>query len=190
MKVKDLITKVNKIKQFEETVYIGEIAEHFDLVIYNWDEQTRLISYYFGNWYCTDSTVGYKVYFFDDKPVAVSSQLGRKSDEEIEWISKECYQLVKEYILSFYLKEDIIQIVDLEQEFDSMLSIDYYCQMFEHHRKNAIYNGESVKIINHKDSFNDSNLKFNPETVKIQYSNNKTEWVETTELRFPFNLTV
>jgi len=189
MKIKDLIESVNKIKQFEDKIFIGDFAEKaFDLqYIQNWDDQTRLISYYLGNWHCTDSMVGYKVYFFDDKPVAISSQLSRKMYEEIEWISKECYKTVKDYIMSFAEEfEDAPTIVDLQQEFGKTYKVDFYCQMYEHHKNNAIYGSETVKILKHKNSFNDG--KYNPETVQIQYVDGRKEWIETKLLIFPFNI--
>ena len=58
--------------------------------------------------------------------------------------------------------------------------------MYEHHKNNAIYKNEKVKVLNHKDSFNDG--KYNPETVQIQYLDSKKEWIETKLLSFPFNL--
>ena len=189
MKIKDLIKNVNKTKQFEDKIFIGDFAEKaFDLqYIQNWDDQTRLIAYYLGNWYCTDSCVGYKIYFFDDKPVAVSSQLGRKCTEEIEWISKEDFKTVKDYIMSFAEEfEDSPSIVDLEQDFGTEYKVEFYCQMYEHHKNNAVYKNEKVKVLNHKDSFNDG--KYNSETVQIQYLDGKKEWIETKLLSFPFNL--
>ena len=189
MKIKDLIKNVNKTKQFEDKIFIGDFAEKaFDLqYIQNWDDQTRLIAYYLGNWCCTDSCVGYKIYFFDDKPVAVSSQLGRKSTEEIEWISKEDFKTVKDYIMSFAEEfEDSPSIVDLEQDFGTEYKVEFYCQMYEHHKNNAIYKNVKVKVLNHKYSFNDG--KYNPETVQIQYLDGKKEWIETKLLSFPFNL--
>ena len=53
--------------------------------------------------------------------------------------------------------------------------------MYEHHKNNAIYNNESVKIL--KNNPNDI-----PETVQIQYRNGEKEWIETKLLRFNFNL--
>lgn len=192
MKLKDLIQNVNKTKHFEDVVYIGDFAiQAFDLdYIQHWDEQTRLTSYYIGQWRCTDTRVGYKVYFFDDKPVAVSSQLGRKMREKIEWISKEDFKNVKDYIMSFAEKfEDEPNIVDLEEDFGTEYKVEFYCQMYEHHKNNALYNKQLVKIINHKDSFYDGN-KYNVETVQIQYTNGNTEWIDTKLLSFPFNLKI
>lgn len=189
MKIKDLIQNVNKTEQFQESVYISDFAEGILDIPYitNWEDQSRLTSYYLGKWHCTDRAVGYKVYFLDDEPVGVSSQLGRKMDEEFEWISVECYKKVKEYILSF-MEDEHPPMVDLEQEFGDTYRIDYYEQMYEHHKANAIYKGEKVKILTNKSSFKDTEGVYHPEMVKIEYSNWSTLWVEMSALEFPFNV--
>lgn len=188
MKVRELIESINKEPQFKEEVDINEFASNvFDIQYLGWIEQDKLISYYLGNWHCTDRTVGYKVYFYNDKPVAVSSKLGRKQDEEVEWVSKEAYKEVKEYIMTFMEDEsDNIILADLEQEFGDDYHINFYCQMYQHHKVTALYKNEQVKIIDKKDSYNDG--VYHPETVNIQFFDGKTQWVETKELRFKFNI--
>lgn len=191
MKIRDLIQRVNKTKQFEESVYISDFAEGaFDIpYITNWEDQSRLTSYYLGNWHCTDQAVGYKVYFFDDEPVGVSTRFGRKMDEEFEWISMESYKKVKDYILSFVeVYEPSPPMIDLEQELGDTYKIDYYEQMYEHHKSNAMYNGEKVKILKHKSSFKDEGGIYHPETLQIQCGNGSKIWVEASALDFPFNV--
>lgn len=188
MKLKHLIKNINKTIEFENKIFIGDFSEKaFGLYIQNWDDQTRLTSYYLMDHCCTDTRVGYKVYFFDNKPVAVSFQKARKCDEFIEWISKKDYNKVKKYIMSFEEKiEDDIPIANLEKDFSTHYKIHYYEQMFKHHKNNAIYNNETVEVINYRSSFNDGN--YNPETVQIKYSNGKKEWIETKLLSFPLNI--
>jgi hypothetical protein len=190
MKLKDILQRVNKSEAFKDKIYIGDIAERvFDLpYIQNWDDQDRLVSYYLRNWLCTDAYVGYKVYFLDNKPVAVSSQSGRKSVEHFQWVSEEDYKAVIDYVMTFADKLDnLIDIVDLEQEIPDTYKIEYYGQLLSHHKSNAIYNDKKVKVLNYRSAYN-ANGKYNPEMVQIEDENNTTEWVETKSLLFPLNI--
>ena len=186
----DVLKKVNKSKESEEKVYISYFAENvlgiYD--IHNWDDQSRLTSYYVLNWYCTDSVVGFKVYFFDDVPVAISSQSGRKCSENFQWVSKQLYQKVKDYINSFSEdEEDIIDLIDENQYIPETFNVDYYCQMMKYHKENALYNDQKVKVVGFKNSYNDGN-KYHPEQIEIKFEDNTTKWIQTKELRFPINI--
>lgn len=190
MRIKDIIYKVDKSEKFKCDVYIGEIAGEFHLDISNWDCHDRLTSYYIGDWYCTDSRVGYKVYFFDNKPVAVSSQTGRKCDENIEWLSKDLYNLVKEYVISFLVTEEYtIFLANLEDEIHDYYKINYHSQLFEYHKDIPLYNKENVKIIEyHTGQKHNDNNQYEPSLVRIEFKDNKTKWVELKELDFPYNI--
>lgn len=188
----DVLKKINKSKEFEDEVYISDFAENV-LNIYdiqNWDKQSRLISYYILNWYCTDSIVGFKVYFFDDVPVAISSQRGRKCNEDFQWISKELYQKVYDYIISFREDEDHqsrIVLIDEKQYFPETFNVDYYYQMMKYHKENALYNDQKVNVVGFKDSYIDGG-KYHQEQVEIKFENDTTKWIQTKELRFPINI--
>lgn len=190
MKLIDIIYNVNKSDKNFDRVYIGDFADRlYNLVINNWEDQNRLTCYFIGNWYCTDTVVGYRVYFFDDKPVAVSTQSARKSDEKFEWITIEKYNLVKEYVLSFYNEELAgIKILNPDEEHTDTYTINYYSQLLKSHKENALYNNKSVRVIKNKDSYYDVNKLYKPETVCIQFTDGKTEWVEMKDLTFKFYL--
>jgi hypothetical protein len=185
MKISEAIKRVRKEKQFEDQVYIGDMAEKlFNVYISNDEDQERLTSYYIGSWHCTDSRVGYKVYFFDDEPVAASSQTGRKMGEDFEWISKEGYRKVKDYIFSFS-EEDNIDLIDLDEDIEEGYKISYNCELYNYHKEIPLYEGKKVKIVElekNKDRFGiDTKLK-------IQFEDKKEIWVEIGELIFPYNV--
>lgn len=189
MKLKDILDKVDKSENFKSSVYIAEIAEDMDLEIQNYDNQDRLISYFIGNWYCTDSYVGYKVYFFDDEPVAISSQMGRKCDENIEWVSKEQYDKVRDYVLTFQEDEEpTITLCDMGEEIGEAYKIHYHDQLFGYHLTIPLYNGLTVSIIEkHKGSEHNKLNQYEPSLVKIQFEDKTEKWVELKELDFPYN---
>jgi len=58
------------------------------------------------NWLCTDDVVGIRAYYFQDELVAISSQPGRKYGEEFEWVSKEAYQKVRQYVADAIAKKE------------------------------------------------------------------------------------
>lgn len=51
-------------------------------------------------WYCTDRNVGLCFYFLNDEFVCASMQIGRKCDEEFEWVSKDIFNKVRDYFLN------------------------------------------------------------------------------------------
>lgn len=188
MKIKDIIQKVDKSKNFEKEVYLGDFANKIFAVSIYCNEQTRLKSYFIGNWRCTDTTVGYLVYFLDDKPVAISYKTARKQTERIEWLSKDDYINVKTYVMSFLVEEeDIYYVADLEEDIGETYQISFYEQLLDYHMNNAIFEGNNVKIIGFKDSYNDDD--YHPETVQIQFENGDTVWIETEKIDFRYNLT-
>ena len=191
MKIRDIIKIVNKDKKFTDTIYIGDIArKEFNIDnADNYDDQTRLISYYVGNWHCTDSTVGYKVYFFDGVPVAISSQLGRKQDENIEWFSKEAYNTVKDYVVSFVVYHDSIAICDMDEELRDSYRIHYNSQQYEYNKAIPTFNKEGVKIVeSHRGTGYNDKRQYEPSLVRIEFADGRTEWVEVKELEFPYNV--
>ncbi len=64
MKIKEIIKKINKDPKFKDEILIGDFANKaFDIDVYHWNKQEVLTAYWIGNWYCTDTYVGFKVYF-------------------------------------------------------------------------------------------------------------------------------
>lgn len=186
MKIREIINIVDKSKEFEQTVSLSGIAhKHFGINIDIYQEDVeRLKSYYIGNWLCTDTCVGYKVYFFDDKPVAVSSQQARKSNENIEWLSKEDYHIVKKYLLSLSEDEEYgFDLADLDEEIRDSYKISYTSQLFPYHKKIATFHEHKVEII----GIADENEMVSKKVV-IKYENGNIETLDVHDLDFPYNI--
>lgn len=99
---------------------IDEFSRELGLSVYGWYPafEDRMKKYWVHSWNCTDTWVGTAAYFLDGELVAVSTQKGRKWDEEFEWVSREAAAKVREFILS--LEEDeqrSYTIVNLDQDF-------------------------------------------------------------------------
>src|SRR5688572_30224618 len=125
MKLKEILARIDKTK-LESWHDLQSIAEEFDIYQYFDTNQGRLKSYFYQNWYCTDSWVGGRIYFLDGEPVCVSWQSGRKSDEEFEWISRETFNKTKAYLLSLLIEEEkTIHLCDLEQEMGEGYQVEF-----------------------------------------------------------------
>jgi len=105
MKLIDIANKIDKSERNESYVNTDQFSSEFNYE-FDWVKQDRLKAYWIGNWYCTDSYVGYRMYFLDDEPVAFSIQKGRKWSEKFNWISKELALKVREYLISIMPKRE------------------------------------------------------------------------------------
>lgn len=149
MKLIDAINKIDKSHSNKNWVDIEALAWNLDIQLNRYVEtQDRVKCYWLGNWYCTDSYVGYAIYFFDDEPVALSVQQGRKCDEVITWFSTELALKVKEYILSLMLEEEEefrVELADINQEIGEGYKVGFNAQLMNHHK--PMLNGKPVKIL-------------------------------------------
>lgn len=102
------------LSKMENGEYYDMFSECFDIHSYLDINETRLTYCYYNSWICTDSLVGIKVWYFDDKPVCISWKPYRKSTETFSWISEEDFNKVKDYAYSFYTKD--IQCDDISTD--------------------------------------------------------------------------
>lgn len=146
MKLRDIAKNIDKSKENQDEVCIPDICEELNINYCGWIDQERLICYWIGNWYCTDSWVGYRMYFLDNEPVAVSTQNGRKSDEQFEWLSEEVFCKVRNYILSIIPKEELnIRLCSLDDDIGDSYKISFNTQVLDWSR--ARYKGEPIEFI-------------------------------------------
>lgn len=187
MKLKEIIKNIDKSEHNSCYIDIQELANS-EFSINNWFNQNpdRIKAYFFLNWQCTDTWVGGRVYFLDDKLISTSWQSARKSNEDFYWISKEMYVETKKYILSL-LEEDeskSFNLIDMEAEYDDGFSIEYSSQLLT---DDVIYKstGENVKVIKKYRDVGDIKMW---SKVKIKFENSKEEIVGMSEILVPYNL--
>lgn len=183
MKLIDIANRIDKSDKNKAYVDIVSIANELNVDL-DCVEQNRITAYWIGNWYCTDSWVGYTMYFFDNKPMAFSSQLGRKCDEDFHWFSLEIAEKVKEYLVSLIVEENKIEvkICDINAEVQDYYIIDFNAQLLSSNR--PMLNGEKVEIvkrIKNKDYGIDTALK-------VRLSNGKEKQVDIRDLKFGYYL--
>lgn len=185
MKIRDIINKIDKSEENEDWVDVSLLCNEFNLYDY-YGSQNRLKSYWLGNWCCTDTWVGYKLYFLDDEPVCFSIQKARKSDEVFKWFSKELAIKTKEYILSL-ISEDEEELnwdyCDVNEDIGDSYKIHYNGQVTNWSK--ATLNGEFVKFIERIRHENDWGID---KEVKIQLNNGEEKIVNIQDLDFKYHL--
>jgi hypothetical protein len=119
MKWHDAIANLDTSEKNTNAVYM----ETFETVFNNgsryfWPREfaARVKKHWINSWVCTGATVGLAVYTFDGEPIAISTQVGKKHKEEIEFISIEAAQKIRAFIFSFIVaREKAPAIANLDE---------------------------------------------------------------------------
>lgn len=191
MKMSELVKRLDRTARNREMIDSTELGYELDIhdMDYIQDEilSQRLQSFWAGEWLCTDTVVGYKVYFFDNEPVCWSAKTARKSDENFFWFSQEKAEQVRKYLLELQLENESplsVELCDLENDdIGTGYTIDFSGQLLSNHKK-AMLDGKSVTIIEklkHSDLNIDTDL-----IVEFEDGSQRCENIE--QLEFPFNL--
>ena len=183
MKIIEIAQKLDKSNENEEWINTEELGRQFGIDV-PYVKQDRLKSFWVGNWYCTDTYVGYRMYFFDDEPVAFSVQNGRKSNEDFEWFSLESATKVRDYLLTLITKEVELHVTicDVNEEIGDSFKIAYNSQILN--TENVTFNGEKVTLLERI-----KNKPYDIDTIhKIQLPSGETKEVEIEELDFGFHV--
>jgi len=182
MKLKDILNSINfEDKRIQTNPDWEELAQEFGIDLY-WSEDSRLKAYHVKTWQCTDTWVGWEAYFLDKELICLSSQNARKSDKDFEFISRESYIKVKDYLLSLTVDEKTINILDLEFNIPEKYTINYNDQILH---KTAWLDGSKVEILKRKYSFNEKEKYFH--TVEIKTEDDNVKEVDCRELLFDYN---
>ena len=186
MKIIDIANKIDKSKRNEDWIDLSIFDYELDIQFNNYDvTQERLKCYWIGNWYCTDSWVGYRMYFLDNEPVAVSTQTGRKCNEEFEWFSKDSALKTREYLISLMTKDNDelnITLCDLNEELGEGYKIQFNGQIIMSYNR-PMLNGEPIKILERIREKPDYGIG---RELKIKLSNGGEKIVNIRELDFGF----
>jgi hypothetical protein len=184
MRLIDIANRIDKSKENEDWVDIEELGNEFDVDV-PYTEQNRIKCYWIGNWYCTDSYVGYRMYFLDDEPVAFSTQLGRKSDENFKWFNIESAKKVREYLISLInpVNEELnLAVWDINEEVGESFKIEFNAQILSKDRIKL--NGEKVEILERI-----KNKPYGIDTeLKIKLQNGDEKHVDIRDLDFGYHV--
>lgn len=147
-------------------------------------------SYWLARHNCTDTWVGARVYFFKDQPLAVSTQAGRKCDEEFSFVSREIFLAAHEALSKLLVEEPPhCDIIDMEEEIGESYGISFYNGIID---TDALFAGEPVTILRkesqearQKLSNTDSYLY---KKAVIQTASGEIKEVDLSDLKFPFRV--
>lgn len=184
MKIIDIANKIDKSKENQSWVDINELGEELNVELDYYGDQDRIKCYWVGNWCCTDSWVGYRMYFFDDKPFAYSTQTGRKSSEVFYWFSREFAEKVREYLLTLIVEDNEfdINLCDINEDVGDGYKIHFSEQIINKNR--IMFNGEKVEILERI-----KNKPYGIDTeLKIKLPNGEEKHVEIEELDFGYHV--
>lgn len=183
MKLIDIANSIDKSSSNEAHVDLEDLCHELDVDAAMYVEQDRIKSYWVGNWYCTETYVGYRMYFFDDEPVAFSIQSARKNEENFRWFSKDVAIKVKNYLLTLIPTTDLyVETCDINEDIGEGFSINFNSQIL--HPEKATFNNEKVEII---ERIKNSNYGTDSE-LKIRLSNGEEKIVDIEELEFGFHV--
>lgn len=130
MKLKDILSKLDLSKQ-KEYIFDKDFLSEFDDYLSEYeidDKKSNFKEIWLICWYCTDSWVGTKVILLNDVPLCLSNQDSRKSDEDFEWFSKECFELANKHIEEIKIQKEEKEnysLTDLEYDFGDGYEILY-----------------------------------------------------------------
>ena len=186
LKLSELVEKIDKSYKNEAFIDFEDFDEFvppYKLDYNKINEQTRLKAYWAYNYLEDCEDVGGKVYFLDDKPIAISAQLYRKSDTEIGFFSDECFKLFIDYINTF-LCTKTHSIIDLNSEVDKYYKLNFNSNLRSDKHK-AFYKSKPVQIIEKIQSKELGGILSNEVVILLD---NETKTVKINELDFMVNI--
>lgn len=131
MKLIDIAKNIDKSEKNESYVDLEVLQRELDLPVYGYAEQDRLKAFWVDNWYCTDSWVGGRMYFFDDEPVAYSYQQGRKCYENFAWFSQEAAEKVRDFVRDLMKEELRVRICDINEDIGDSYKISFNSEVLD-----------------------------------------------------------
>ncbi len=145
MTLQEIINRINKDKSSyvnSESLFneVGLGHEYVDL------EDHGFTCYPIATWYCTDTHVGYYLICYKDKPIAITSQKGRKCDIEYDWIGgKVTRNEIREVLVKLVPQHDYdCKEADLNEEMGESYQVGFPSQLLT---DRVVYNGELVYVI-------------------------------------------
>lgn len=181
MKVFELLSKLDFSKK--EPYYVnddflnefGENKTNFDI------DKIELQQIRIATWCCTDSFVGSSVICYNDIPLCISFQPGRKSDQTFRWISKGSFQIAKQLIENArILQNDDFKPIDLNEEIGESYRLEFAGQRISQLHNIAFFDGKKVCV----SAIESKN--YVEERVKITFDDGREDIVNINKLEFPF----
>jgi hypothetical protein len=140
------LDKSNTNKQDIEVEDLQKILQYEFGISMNLDTdkvQTRVTAYWLSNWYGDECWFGYKIYFLDDRLLAIS-YTGAANDEDLIFANADIEKELKAYILAFE-KEKKYYYINLQQDFGNGYKLSHAYELVASH---VMYLGQRCEVIN------------------------------------------
>lgn len=184
MKLIDVANKIDKSSENEVEVNINSLEDELGVDV-SWLEPERVKSFWLGKWICSDTEVGHRLYFFDDKPVAISIQNYRRDEEHFFWFEEEDALKVREYLLSAGKEEKPfgVKVKSIYDNYGDGFRLRFSANIPEDNR-GVSYNKQKVEIDEefYKDRYSTNDI------VVIKMLDDSSKEVNISELVFEFHL--
>lgn len=156
MKIRDIIADLDKSDDNRDEESNWDLQNIIsDLRLDCWvcsqnQDDFRMKCYWLSIWTCTDTHVGTRAYFLDDKLVCVSQQDSRKGGETFEWVDADAITATRNFIFSLQGQEDEsdVKYLDLDQEVGVGFNVNFTGQL---HTDKVIYEGSRAVVLEDKD---------------------------------------
>lgn len=186
MTLKEIIYGVEKPDN-PEWCNLESILSEFEM--YSWPEKenTLLTSCFYAKWYCTDTYVGGRVYFLGERPVAISWQSARKSDEKFTWVSKDAMIKTRDYLLTLFEDQAYncdVDDIDMTQEMGIGYPVEYGSQLLTDEVIH-VPTSENVKVVKTWDRMDDiKKWRY----IEVEFEDGHTEEVFMDQILVPYNV--
>lgn len=148
-----LIEAIHNVDRSEDNTFTfnEEIVEAVGCDPYNLDHDNpnteRLKLHYISKWLCTDTWVGACVYYLDDMPMAISTQIARKDSINFKFMSSEAFCKLRDFFISISISNlhDMITNEEWNEEIGEFYHINYGSQLLL--TKEGFYKGVPVTVV-------------------------------------------
>ena len=136
MNIIDAITRVDQSP--DNSSYIGDdFYTEFNFSQYDIDfddgqVEKRVTSFWLTRWNCTDTWVGARAYLFDGRPLAYSEQSARKNGENFEFVSKEIYEEVRQFLFTLTRQTQRVRFLEEGAYMTDRFTVDFESQLLDH----------------------------------------------------------
>ena len=104
--IQHYLDTVQKTEQNRDWIDPSKLLNELGINHYINSDVPELECYWAITWICTDTAVGLRLYYLNDKFVAISYQSSRKGDEIFEWVSEQIWKDTRNFMIDRLKTED------------------------------------------------------------------------------------
>jgi hypothetical protein len=190
VKIRDLINAVDRSEKNTDSADIDEFCRALNLNEYpGWNKQfdEAVKGHWLIKWYCTDTWVGYQVYYMDNEPVAISVQTARKSSASYQFVSLEAATKLRKFILECLGESEFTpDIMDQDEETDPYYTVSYSSQLLV---KEGFFDGRVTKVVRECHRWDDPELKMDEMFVSFSDDPETVFKINVRDFKIPMHVT-